>query len=567
MNEAGNQSVIDLAPGDHSPSASERRVLLEGSTAKLRRRLAGDLDAIVLMALRKEPQRRYASVEQMAEDIRRHLEGLPVQAAPDSLSYRARKFVFRHKAAVAAATLIAIAILGGVFATLREARIAAAHQRRAEERFNDVRKLANSLMFEIHDSIRDLPGSTSARRLLVTRAQEYLDSLSTQSNGDPSLQRELAAAYERVGDVLGYPYGANLGDKPGAVRNYERAKEIREGLAVSSPNDESLQRDLINIYFRLAQLFESSGNFPEALAALGKGQQLAQRLSGNKGDPSLADYAAGGLYFTAEIQTRIGEWDSALQNYQRGAALREVAIKNNPEHLLLRSHLPADYAGVAQCLAHQGNLSHAIEVQSKSAALLDELAKSNPSNATLTEYWGEALNRLGSYQQENGQYAIALDTHRKSHEIFGGLLTADPKNSLAKVNFGFSDSGIGGALVAMHNPAPAIKVFRESITTFEEMSPATTGSRYVRSGLADAYSGLGESYLEMAKSNVSATQRREYWEQARSSCQKSLALWDEKQKRGELESNEKESAATVSQCIATSETQLGHREAAQNQAH
>ena len=99
------------------------------------------------------------------------------------------------------------------------------------------------------------------------------------------------------------------------------------------------------------------------------------------------------------------------------------------------------------------------------------------------------------------------------------------------------------------------------------MSPETTGSRYVRSGLADAYSGLGESYLELAKSNVSATQRREYWEQARSSCHKSLALWDDKQKRGELESNEKESAATVSQCIATSETRLGHREAAQNQVH
>ena len=68
MNEAGNQSAIDLSPGDHSPSASERRVLREGSTAKLRRRLVGDLDAIVLMALRKEPQRRYASVEQIAEE-------------------------------------------------------------------------------------------------------------------------------------------------------------------------------------------------------------------------------------------------------------------------------------------------------------------------------------------------------------------------------------------------------------------------------------------------------------------------------------------------------------------
>lgn len=531
----------------------------EGTTAKLRRRLNGDLDVITLKALRKEPQRRYVSVEQMAEDIRHHLEGLPVQAVPDSLSYRGRKFVLRHKAAVAAALLLALAVLGGVFTTLREARIAAAHQRRAEERFNDVRKLANSLMFEIHDSIRDLPGSTPARRLLVTRAQEYLDNLSAQSNGDASLQRELAAAYERVGDVLGYPYGANLGDKPGAKRNYEKALSIRESLALASPHDDALQRDLINIQFRLAQLFESSGNFSEALAALSKGQQIAQRLSGNSSDPSLADYAAGGLYFSAEIQTRVGAWDEALENYQRGAALRTAAIKNNPENLLLRAHLAADYSGVAQCLGHQGNLSHAIEEQLKSAALLDELTKSNPGNATLTEYLGEATNRVAAYRRENGELAVALDTYRKAHEIFSTLVTADPKNSLAKSNFAFSNTGIGNTLVAMHKPVPALKSFRESIADFEEMSPATSGNRYVRSGLADAYSGLGDAYSEMAKTmDVSQSQKREHWQLAQSACQKSLALWKDKQQRGELESGEKNSAAKIEQCVAASQSHLAN---------
>jgi len=68
--------------------------------AKLSRRLRGDLDLIVLKALRKEPQRRYVSVEQMAEDIRRHLQALPIAAAPDSIAYRARKFVRRHRAAL-----------------------------------------------------------------------------------------------------------------------------------------------------------------------------------------------------------------------------------------------------------------------------------------------------------------------------------------------------------------------------------------------------------------------------------------------------------------------------------
>jgi len=234
----------------------------EGSTVKLRRRLSGDLDDIVLMSLRKEPLRRYPSVEQFAEDIRRHLEGLPVTARPDSWKYRAGKFVTRHKLGVAATVLVLIAVLGGVAATVREARIAAVNQRRAERRFNDVRKLANSLMFEIHDAIRDLPGSIAARRLLVSRALEYLDSLSEQSKGDVSLQKELAAAYERVGDVLGYPYGANLGDFAGALRSYRKALAIREPLVASSVRagaqgsaaDIQLQRDLIGNYIRVAQV-------------------------------------------------------------------------------------------------------------------------------------------------------------------------------------------------------------------------------------------------------------------------------------------------------------------------
>jgi len=540
----------------------------EDSLARLRRQLRGDLDAIVLKALRKEPQRRYASVEQLAEDIRRHQDGLPITATKGSWSYRAQKFAVRHKLGVAATALVLIAVLGGVAATVREARIAAANERRAEQRFNDVRKLANSLMFEIHDSIRDLPGSTPARRLLVTRALEYLDSLSAQSKGDVSLQKELAAAYERVGDVLGYPYAANLGDKPGALQSYRKALAIRESLAVTTPNDLQLRSSLVETYYRIAQVLEASGNFAEALEAVRKGWAITPPIPPGNHDPAVADQSAGGYYFTAGLQVRTGDLAAARDNYQHAATIREGALQSYPKHLSLRTHLAADYAGIAQCSEQEGDLSRAAQMQAMAAAIMDEVSKSNPGNAMVSEYLGEATNRLATYRKEQGDLAAALETYRKAHQIFGDLLAADPKNSLAKSNFGFSDNGIAQSFLALGKPASAAKVFREAIASFEEMSPMTTSNRYVRSGLADAYLGLGEVYSALAAGkNIPSNQKREYWEESRSSCQKSLALWNEKEKRRELESSEHDEAAQVAQCVAKSEAGLGHPAQKQGSPH
>lgn len=156
--------------------------------------LRGDLDNLILKALRKEPERRYSSVEQLKDDILNHLAGLPVTASADTWSYRSIKFIRRNRIGVAASALILITILVGIGATLYQAK-------KAEARFNDVRQLANSFLFEFHDAIEDLPGSTPARELVVKRAVEYLDKLAAESVNDPTIQRELATAYEKVGRI------------------------------------------------------------------------------------------------------------------------------------------------------------------------------------------------------------------------------------------------------------------------------------------------------------------------------------------------------------------------------
>jgi tetratricopeptide (TPR) repeat protein len=223
----------------------------------------------------------------------------------------------------------------------------------------------------------------------------------------------------------------------------------------------------------------------------------------------------------------------------------------------LRTHLAADYAGTAKCLELTHNLPQAIEIQSKATAILDQISKSNPGSAALSEYLGEATNRLATYRLEHGESAAALETYRKAHLIFASLMMADPKNFLAKSNFGFSDNGIAQSLVVVGNPAAATRVLRESIATFEEMSPRTTSDRYLRTGLAQAYSGLGEAYSVLATGKqVAPNPQREYWEEARAACQKSLALWREKEKRGELESGERTEPSQTAQCVATTETHL-----------
>lgn len=147
----------------------------------LRRRLRGDLDNIAAKALEKDPRLRYATVDDLASDLRRHLSGLPVRARPATFLYRAGKLLRRHRVAIPAGALAAILILAFAGAAWWQAR-------RAQRRFQEVRSLAHSVMFDLHDAIAPLPGSTAARNLLVARASSIWSGFRTsqrETRGSP----------------------------------------------------------------------------------------------------------------------------------------------------------------------------------------------------------------------------------------------------------------------------------------------------------------------------------------------------------------------------------------------
>jgi eukaryotic-like serine/threonine-protein kinase len=145
-----------------------------------------------------------------------------VIARKDTWGYRTTKFVRRNRAVVVAASVTFVALIAGIVGTTWQARVARAERARAEQRFGDVRHLANAFLFDFHDSIADLEGSTPARKLVVTTGLEYLDKLARDAGDRIDLRREIAGAYVKVGDVQGRPFTPNLGDTAGALASYPK---------------------------------------------------------------------------------------------------------------------------------------------------------------------------------------------------------------------------------------------------------------------------------------------------------------------------------------------------------
>jgi len=170
-------------------------------TERLRRALRGDLDTIVLMALRKEPGQRYASVEQFADDVRRHLSNRPVRARDGALAYRARKFLVRHRLGVALGSLAAAGLLTLSVYALQQARVARAEKARAERHFDGVRDLANRFVGDVFLQIVDIPGTAKAQQTLLDTSIEYLDRLAADAGKNRGLLLDVARGYIKLAQI------------------------------------------------------------------------------------------------------------------------------------------------------------------------------------------------------------------------------------------------------------------------------------------------------------------------------------------------------------------------------
>lgn len=456
---------------------------------RLRREITGDLDNIILMALRKEPSRRYGSVEQFAEDIRRHLESLPVNARTATVFYRADRFVKRHKAAVSAAALVCLLLIGGLLA-INQQRL------RAEQRFNDVRKLAHAFVFEYHDAIADLPGSRPVRERLVQDALTYLDGLAKEAKDDPGIQRELAAAYVKIGDVQGNSNTDNLGNLTGALASYQKALGLREALNAETPGNSTLQRELAEIHMRIGGLLTDTGNITGAYQSYEKSLAFLEPLAkAQTADSSLQRDLAEAYFRTGDLKGNpylpsLGDLSAGIEYHHKALSILEkLPSKNDPD---LQASLVNSHRTLAGLLIASGNLPNAEREARSGLEIAQQLNAESKSSVRALKALGNARESLARVLMTQEKWDEALAVYREILASDQNLLNADKSNVQAQRYVSMDYAQMGHILSAQENYREALQNFQQSLELDKALAGADPNNDRGRYEVSLGYVSIGE---------------------------------------------------------------------------
>jgi eukaryotic-like serine/threonine-protein kinase len=519
---SAGQPTLAGIPGNLTPAA-------------LRRRLRGDLDNIVLMALRKEPDRRYASVDQLSEDVRRHLDQLPVRARADTMIYRSTKFARRHRAALLAAALLAAALVGGLLSTLRQAHI-------AERRFQETRALANALLFDVHDAIAPLPGSTPARQLLVRDGLAYLDRLAAEAGDDMGLELELAAAYRRLGDVQGNPSQPNLGDIAGAAAAYGKAQQILGRLLRRTPASAAVRGELARSDMHAADTLASAGRIGEAVQLYRGALTLETALAAESpadaaGQMELArcDIAYGNLQaWNSDLAGGLASFASARRILERlhaapaagaaatrprppapaaatptakaaaaadaspGDAAKAAGERRNrrpPTRLEIERELASTWTRTGDALCWEDHCKEAAAWHRRAIGALEALARQQPNDTATRQALLTAYLKMAEAMEGTGDTLRRIAACERTLVVARQMTAADPRDTMARRYLAIGEDKLGDALVVQHRFATAQEHYRSAMDILAALVALDTANLQYHRDLANTYNRIGEALI------------------------------------------------------------------------
>jgi tetratricopeptide (TPR) repeat protein len=396
--------AVSVGDSKESRSIADARGV---SSARLRRTLRGDLDNIVAMAMRKEPERRYGSAQQMAGDIQRYLDGKPVIARRDTLSYRTTKFVKRHWLPVSAAAGVACLVVAFAMVTyLQTLRIAAERDRVAEQRELADRERVRAEevssflinLFKLSDPEENRGNQVTARELLDVAAKRLRGALSDQPATKAALLETVGAVYDSLGQ-------------------YQEALPIlNESLALQPPGDE---KPRIQALLELGHARFGAGDLQSAEAPL----QEALRLAQNKSGAGSLDVARA-LWELGRLRQRQGQLAEAKNLYERGLVIFERAPGSPIDISAVLDDLAQVYLWEQNWRVAQQTYERALEIDRR------VLGDDHPRVAMHLVNLALTAQSLGDLKKADELYREAIFSEER---IYG---QRSPQTAAAKVNYG-----------------------------------------------------------------------------------------------------------------------------------
>ncbi len=497
------------------------------------RELRGELDAIVLQTLRRDPERRYPSARALADDITAWLEGRAVAAHKRPWWGRSIQYIRRNKTQSAAAAIVLITILSGSGVSLRYARDAARERRIAERRFADGKQLAHSVVFELEKAISHLPGSTRAREILVERALQYLRNLEASGPASRDLQIELAAAYSSIGDVEGNPTQAHLGNTKAAIESETRARGLALAVLGAHPGDAEAEGILADADERLARLGDMQGDSHQWRALWEEGIRIRRKQAAlHPGDPGVAATVRKMEADKLRFERR---WSEAIRAYQDATALYRKALGRDPRNLDLGDRLSTAYHQIAHCWKELHRLGDALAAY-REAETLDEarLALEAGDTDAQTDLSFD-LVEAGWVEYRLGRFTLAIADYEQALAIQEKLSAADPEDIRMRLEAAKLLNTAAPAYEAAGNRRKAVEVLYTAADRLEAALAADPENQDTRLHVGWVWCNLGGMFEREAHNSNSRRAGDSAWANAASCYRRALKTLAELRGQGRLD--------------------------------
>jgi tetratricopeptide (TPR) repeat protein len=476
----------------------------------VRRRLRGDLDAVVMMALRKDPARRYASAEAMSEDLFRHLEGLPVQARRGAWSYRAGRFVLRHRGAVAMALVANLALVAGLGLAAYEGVQARRERALAQRHFESVRGLAHAFIFDEYDGIARLPGSLDARRKLVDTALVYLKQLGEESQNDPELKLEIASGYDHIGEIQGGGTVASLGDAKAGLASFDRALAIvRPLMTTGGPARRDATKEFVTLSAHEGSALMSQGRWKEAEGLLREGLAVAQaRVDAAPGDYDALKQQASNSGLLAMMYLRSANRAAFDPMSRLHLAQEEHLHALRPDDVDVVADLGT--AHTARAVNFMQNIGtpearrEALDEYQRALDIMEPAYARNPLHWILASNYGRTQGYFGHLLTQMGQSKDALVHLRRAVEVADAMAGKDPREVRARTEQAEAHGRLGEALLQLHDAAGGTEQAEQAWAAFSALPQQTQDEVIIQFNRAATQSLLGRSLQARAGQEVGA---------------------------------------------------------------
>jgi non-specific serine/threonine protein kinase/serine/threonine-protein kinase len=463
--------------------------------SRLRRLLSGDLDNIVLKALQKDAGRRYPTPAELADDIGRYLDGRPVLARPDRWGYRAMKFVRRHRVGVLAATVAVLSLLVGLGAALWQARVARRERALAQRRFDEARRLIQTVVFDIQPKLGAVAGATPLRRSLVESTLQYLEALARDAGDNPALLRELAGSYVQLARVQGDASTSNVGDPKAARETLGRAEELTTRFLALDPGPDSLRQAMM-VYRQLSSHHLQQGEHTVAEGHARRAVEFADRiLAVSPNDPRARTDLADTLFRLANVTESMETWDRVRDLY-------ESVLREQPDNRAVQRALALVHKNQASLLYGRRRNEEGLVLMEKARRIDEALLAAQPDDPTAQMDLAIDLSQISGGHENLGDLKAAAAAMQQSAAMREGIAARNPGDARALDRLGYSLAGLGRLFQATGDRDAAHAPLTRAAAIFGDLRQRGYAPDLVRGKLAEVEGHLAA--LEAARGRAAA---------------------------------------------------------------